>query len=167
MNIEYFDFEEDFVENNIRCIPMIIRFKMDKAGIKLQLKEWSKFSVEERIALSKMPCDSEEEVKEYNDYLAGLVKDHTCNAATNMVVDPQPAWDNTHFVPIEITEKMDEFSLLISKQQWKTLTQLQRFALLKLSRPGHESKNFIRAVKEFGLIPGEQKKDTKFLSRQQ
>ena len=61
---------------------------------------------------------------------------------------------------------MNEFGLIISKQQWKTLTQLQRFALLKLSRPGHESKNFIRAVKEFGLIPGEQKKDTKFLSRQ-
>ena len=63
MNIEYFDFEEDFVEKNIRCIPMIVRFKMDKAGIKLKLTEWSKFSVEERIELSKRPCDSEEESK--------------------------------------------------------------------------------------------------------
>ena len=39
--IEYFNFEEDFVEKNIRCIPMIVRFKMDKAGIKLKLAEWS------------------------------------------------------------------------------------------------------------------------------
>ena len=41
--IEYFDFEEDFVEKNIRCIPMIVRFKMDEAGIKLKLSEWSRF----------------------------------------------------------------------------------------------------------------------------
>ncbi len=35
--IEYFHFEEEFMENNMRCIPMIIRFKMDMAGIKLKL----------------------------------------------------------------------------------------------------------------------------------
>ena len=67
---------------------------------------------------------------------------------------------------IEITEKMNEFGLLISIQQWKTLTHLQRFALLKLSRPGHESKNFPKAMKEFGLIQGEQKVNTEFLSPQ-
>ena len=32
------------MENNMRCIPMIIRFKMDMAGIKLKLSEWKKFS---------------------------------------------------------------------------------------------------------------------------
>ncbi|WP_353849846.1 nitrate reductase associated protein, partial [Hydrotalea sp.] len=31
--IEYFQFEEDFVEENVRCIPMIVRFKMDAVGI--------------------------------------------------------------------------------------------------------------------------------------
>ena len=35
--IEYFQFEEEYMENNMRCIPMIIRFKMDLAGIKLKL----------------------------------------------------------------------------------------------------------------------------------
>jgi len=33
--IEYFKFEEDFIEEDVRCIPMIVRFKMDLAGIKL------------------------------------------------------------------------------------------------------------------------------------
>jgi len=44
--IEYFRFEEEFMENNMRCIPMVIRFKMDIAGIKLKLSEWKKFSPE-------------------------------------------------------------------------------------------------------------------------
>ena len=36
---EGFVFEEDFVEENVRCIPMTVRFKMDAAGIKLKLAE--------------------------------------------------------------------------------------------------------------------------------
>jgi hypothetical protein len=40
----------------------------------------------------------------------------------------------------------------ISTDQWKSLSALQRFALLKLYRPGHENKNFKKALKEFGLI---------------
>ena len=166
MNIEYFDFEEDFVENNIRCIPMVIRLKMDKAGIKLKLKEWSKFSMEERIGLSIMPCDSKAEVKQYNEHLVELIKRHTGNAPTSLGIDQQPTWDNTSSVPVEITERMKEFDLIISIEQWKKLTQLQRFALSKLTRPGHESKNFIRAVKEFGLMAGEQKTEADFSSRQ-
>ena len=166
MNIEYFDFEEDFVENNIRCIPMVIRLKMDKAGIKLKLKEWSKFSMEERIGLSTMPCNSKTEVKRYNDQLVELIKRHTGNAPTILGIDQQPTWDNRSSVPVEITEKMKEFDLVISIEQWKKLTQLQRFALFKLTRPGHESKNFIRAVKEFGLMAGEQKTESDFSSRQ-
>ena len=63
VGIEYFNFEEDFVEKNIRCIPMIVRFKMDKAGIKLKLAEWSKFNAGERIELAVKPCRHENEVK--------------------------------------------------------------------------------------------------------
>ena len=164
-NIEYFGFENDFVESNIRCIPMIVRFKMDKAGIKLKLKEWSKFSEMERVALSKMPCDRGEEVKEYYQYLAGLIKNHTDNPPTKLEVEHKPAWGNTYTVPVAIAEKMDEIGLSVSVQQWMALTQLQRFALVKLSRPGHESKNFPRAVEEFGLLPRDQKIETDIKSR--
>ena len=164
-DIEYFDFEEDFVENNVRCIPMIVRFKMDRAGIKLQLREWSKFSENEKIELSKMKCDRQAEVKKYYDHLAELIKNHTGNDATNLEIAQQPEWDNLGSVPVAIIERMNEIGLNISMQQWKTLTQLQRFALTKLSRPGHESRNFTRAVKEFDLIPDGQKIETEFLSR--
>ena len=57
--IEYFNFEEDFVEENVRCIPMIVRFKMDKAGIKLKLAEWSKFKTEEKIELAVKNCNTD------------------------------------------------------------------------------------------------------------
>jgi len=164
-DIEYFAFEQDFVEKNIRCIPMIVRFKMDKTGIKLQLKEWNKFSETERIELATMPCDHGEQLKDYHKFLERLIKNHTGNAATNMEVDQRPGWDNIFTVPVTIAERMNEFGLAISAQQWKALTQLQRFALMKLSRPGHESKNFPVALKEFGLMSRDQKIEKGIISR--
>lgn len=150
--IEYFDFEEDFVEENVRCIPMIVRFKMDAAGIKLKLAEWSKFGVEERIALAVNPAATNAEAQQYHDYLAALIKKYTDAAATAMTVDTRPAWSVLDAIPVMLQDKAAEMGWHISIAQWQQLSNLQRFALLKLCRPGHENKNFPKAMKEFGLI---------------
>ena len=59
----YFKFEGDFVEENIRCIPMCVRFKLDACGIKLQLREWSKMSIIERNSLAEMPCITDKDIR--------------------------------------------------------------------------------------------------------
>lgn len=151
-DIEYFDFEDDFVEKNIRCIPMIVRFKMDKAGIKLKLSEWSKFSIEQRTGLAKKACNNDEEAKEFNRHLTALIKEHTGSEATGLEIDQNPVWSNMDSVPTTVNEKAKEFGISISTEHWRRLTDLQRFALTKLSRPSHESKNFIKAIKEFRLV---------------
>jgi len=150
--IEYFLFEEEFVEENIRCIPMIVRFKMDKAGIKLKLAEWSKFSVEERIELAKKECSNKVEAKQYYNYLRNLIEKYTAKPATALEVEENPAWANINSVPEMLNDKLNEFGWQVSTEQWKGLTNLQRFALLKLCREGHENKNFPKAMKEFKLI---------------
>lgn len=150
--IEYFDFEEDFVEENVRCIPMIVRFKMDAAGIKLKLAEWSKFKVDERIALAVNPAATKNEAEEYNHYLSGLIKKYTKADATVLALEEQPAWSVLNSIPKMLQDKAKECGWEISITQWQQLTNLQRFALLKLCRPGHENKNFPKAMKEFGLI---------------
>ena len=149
--IEYFDFEEDFIEENVRCIPMIVRFKMDAAGIKLKLAEWSKFSRDERIQLAVMPAATTAEAASYNRYLSALVEKYTGTKATALTIDTNPAWANLHEVSEMLAEKAKEFDLVITPEKWQSLTNLQRFTLLKLCRPGHENKNFPKAIKEFGL----------------
>lgn len=37
----FFAFESDFVDS-LRCIPMVVRYKLDTCGIKLKLPEWVK-----------------------------------------------------------------------------------------------------------------------------
>lgn len=151
-DIEYFNFEEDFVEKNIRCIPMIVRFKMDQAGIKLKLTEWSKFNVVERIELAKKDCSNENEIKLYNQYLVNLIINYTGKPATSLQIDDSPAWTNTSIVPEILLEKLRGYGWQLSTKQWKDLSKLQRFALLKLCKDGHENKNFPKAMKEFKLV---------------
>lgn len=153
-DVEYFLFEEDFVERNMRCIPLIVRFKMDRVGIKLRLSEWSKFSVEERIELAKRSCDSEEEAALYRSYLAGLVSHLTGKEPSALVIDENPEWDNLYSVPGVLNKKLAGFGWRISDEKWKGLSRLQRFALLKLCKEGHENKNLPKAMKEFGLVEG-------------
>jgi hypothetical protein len=88
----------------------------------------------------------------YNEYLSILVEKYTGNPATEILVEQNPAWADRNTVPAMINAKAKEFNWSISKEQWKGLTDLQRFALLKLCRPGHENRNFPKAMKEFGLV---------------
>lgn len=148
----YFRFEEDFVEDNVRCIPMIVRFKLDACGIKLKLSEWSKMTVDERENLATMPCDSFEEILDYRFYLKELIFKRTGAEATELPVLVNPAWARLDEIPFPLQEKLREFEWSISLKQWKNLSDLQRFALLKLSYPSHENRNFPRAMKEFNLV---------------
>ncbi len=147
-----FLFEEDFIEDNVRCIPMVVRFKLDAAGIKLKLAEWSKFSVEERNQLAVQPCVTGKEIAVYKNYLERLVKTRSGNEPTALQPDKNPVWANLEKVDESLLAKAREYDWTITVEQWKQLNNLQRFALLKLYRPGHENKNFPKAMKEFGLV---------------
>jgi hypothetical protein len=151
-NIEYFEFEEDFMEQGIRCIPMIVRFKLDRAGIKLKLHEWAKFSSEEKVRLALLECNEEAERKNYYHFVASLVQYYTNKPATALEVEASPEWNNKIKVPDTLLQKAVEFDKAVTKEQWESLTLLQRFALLKLCRSNHENKNFPIALKEFGII---------------
>src|SRR5688572_8352689 len=148
----FFEFEGDFIEANIRCIPMIVRFKLDACGIKLKLAEWSKMTPEQRAHLAYSPCDAPEDVARYRAQLSILIRVQTGGTPTLIPVPDDPAWSRQDEIPYTIMEKSKEFACSISLLQWQKLTDLQRFALVKLSYSGHENENFPRALREFGLF---------------
>lgn len=151
MKSTFFKFEEDFVEANIRCIPMIVRFKLDACGIKLKLAEWSRMTPCEREHLAASPSETLHQIAQYRKDLIRLIFDRTGNPATELPIFQNSAWARIDEIPHPIKEKLQEHSWSVSLQQWQGLTDLQRFALLKLSYPGHENKNFPKAMVEFGL----------------
>lgn len=152
LEVEYFQFEQDFMEDNIRCIPMIVRFKLDVCGIKLKLKEWSKLTTDEREQLALRPTETIHEINSYSRYLENLIQKHTGEKATHLSSDKlNSSWSFTDQLPIELQTKLTEVKMKLTVEQWNALSILKRFALIKLTRPGHENKNFPIAMKEFGL----------------
>ncbi|MGB3638516.1 MAG: nitrate reductase associated protein [Rivularia sp. (in: cyanobacteria)] len=147
---DFFKFEADFVDS-LRCIPMQVRFKLDNCGVKLKLSHWHQFTEQERQTLVEKPCTSNQECQNYREYLQNLIIDKTGTAASELLVEDNPPWMNEKEIPETIQTKAAECGVNIAVEEWKKLTPLQRFALIKLSRPSHENKNFYPAVQEFGL----------------
>lgn len=147
----FFKFEADFVDS-LRCIPMQVRMKLDTCGVKLKLTHWHQFTQQERQFLVEMPCTTVEEIETYQQYLQQLVMEHTGTPASELPIDVHPAWMDATTIPPSIQEKAQELGVGLTSEQWAALTPAQRFALIKLSRPSHENKNFLPALKEFQLI---------------
>jgi hypothetical protein len=148
---DLFGFESDFVDS-LRCIPMAVRLRLDVTGVKLKLNEWSKLDQSQRHALVSLPFSSPPEIRAYRDTLFGMVA-KACGSPPSMLAEmPDPIW-NSQDVPDQVQAQAQAYGLLIPAEAWSSLTLLQRFALVKLSRPGHENRNFMPALEEFGILP--------------
>ncbi|MBW8887127.1 MAG: nitrate reductase associated protein [Fibrobacteres bacterium] len=151
MDTQFFGFESDFVDS-MRCIPMAARLRLDRTGVKLKLNEWSKLAPELRMALAQSPCGSPAEREQWKNFLLGLVE-QTSGSAPSLLPEPvEEAWEDRGTVPAQVSAQARSLGLALDSAAWAALTPLQRFALVKLSRPGHENRNFRPAMQEFGLI---------------
>jgi hypothetical protein len=146
----FFQFESDFVES-LRCIPMAVRYKLDTCGIKLKLEQWNRFSEEDRQLLVVGACDTSEETAFYRQALSDLIWQRTQTVASDLPVEAHPDWMEEGHIPLSVLEKAESIGVSLNVEQWRSLTPLQRFALIKLSRSSHENRNFGPALKEFQI----------------
>lgn len=147
-----FQFELDFADT-LHCVPMGVRMKLDTCGIKLSLAQWNQLDRAERQQLMEQPCDSPDTVVAYRDTLAALIAHHGSGPLKTLDMDPHPPWMQADTIPPAIQQRAEELHCPVTLPQWQALSPLQRFALIKLSRPSHENHNFLPALQEFGLCP--------------
>jgi hypothetical protein len=147
----YFQFEADFV-GTLQCIPMSVRMKLDNCGVKLKLAHWNQFSQAERETLVNLPCTTPNQCQTYRKWLQNLIIAKTGQAAKELAIESNPLWLNETTIPDSVQTKAQEHHVSLSLEQWSNLSPAQRFALIKLSRPSHENKNFIPALQEFGIL---------------
>ncbi|HEY6395351.1 MAG TPA: nitrate reductase associated protein, partial [Candidatus Binataceae bacterium] len=55
-----FQFENE-MSQSLACVPMPVRRKLDRIGLKVGLKQWQALSHAERAAICHLPADSAEE----------------------------------------------------------------------------------------------------------
>lgn len=146
-----FDFESDFA-GSLHCIPMAVRLKLDNIGVKVSLKQWNKLARDERDQLLVRPCDTLTDRRAYHDYLAAAIEARTGDRASELAVAEHPEWLEESRIPLQVSDYFAaEGRSPLTLPQWAGLVPLQRYVLIKLTRPGHRNENFLPALREFGL----------------
>lgn len=141
-----FAFEHDFV-GTWRCIPLCVRRKLDLIGLKLKLNHWLAMSQEQR-----------QQLVDWDDQPQALaaMAEH-CRSLTRAMADGEakalpPACEEPWQIPTAVAEQVAEAAQVrqvsLSLAQWHKLNELERFALCKLARPGHDHHNLEAAFSE-------------------
>jgi hypothetical protein len=131
---------------------MVVRYKLDSCGVKLKLEHWNKFPRDVRQQLVENPMNTPEETTFYRDLLYKFAEQYSDIPLKDLPIDDSPPWLNSTELPNIVQQKAEEQGVNITLKDWENLTPLQRFVLLKLSRPSHENKNFLPALREFYIL---------------
>ena len=141
-----FDFEQDFV-GNWRCIPLCVRRKLDLSGVKLKLSHWLAMQHEQR-----------QQLVDWDDRSQALtaLAEH-CRALTRGMADGEAGtcpkacnepWQIRSAVAERVAAAAAIRGIELSLTRWQQLNELERFALCKLARPGHDHHNLEAAFSE-------------------
>jgi len=150
LHCDCFAFEADFTAD-LRCIPMAVRRKLDLAGIKLKLMHWSELAAAERQHLLAWD-DSPEAVADLREHLLTRTRQLPAGQAGTLPLPADEPWQQGQDWPERVLTSCRQLGLAPDPAGWSRLSELQRFALVKLSHPGHEHRNLPRALAEFNLV---------------
>jgi hypothetical protein len=141
-----FAFERDFI-GGWRCIPLCLRRKLDLAGIKLRLNHWLALPEQERqqlVAWDDSPAALEAMAVFLLERTAGMAD----GGVRPLAVPTAEPWQPSGSPPAELCESAASLGHPLLPHQWDGLSELERFALCKLARPGHDHHNLEAALVE-------------------
>jgi hypothetical protein len=150
-----FKFEESLY-SKLPSIPMSTRYKLDRVGLRLGVKSWNRFSIEEKNVLCHLSVRSQGELECYKEYLLYLLQ--RLKEKTEWL-DPEAAkrersqWENLTRIPETVYLKALSLNSLLSPVEWIRLDDLERYALFRLSAEKYNEPQFVKALEEFlGVI---------------
>jgi hypothetical protein len=146
-----FSFEQDFL-GSWRCIPLCVRRKLDLIGLKLKLSHWLAMSQPEREEIVRWPDEPQSlnALRAHLQRLTAAMSDGEAKPLPPAVAEP---WQQTDVLPEEVLRAAVQRGVSLSVRQWALLAELERFALCKLARPGHDHHNLEAAFSEVLLQP--------------
>jgi hypothetical protein len=145
-----FTFEADFA-GDLRCLPMAVRRKLDLAGVKLKLVHWHGLTGEERQRLLAWPDDAGS-LATMRTWLLERSRSLPQGPAGLLAPAVDESWQQQASLPEPLAASCRQLGLSLRSDGWTCLDELQRFALVKLSHPGHEHRNLARALQEFNVL---------------
>ncbi|HVO92580.1 MAG TPA: nitrate reductase associated protein [Terriglobales bacterium] len=141
-----FRYESEYYPSLSR-LPLDVRRKLDIVGIKISLKDWLAFSLEERIALCHLPVEQADEQQAFHAYLDFLSRKYLGGPAKKTEPLSVALW-NTASVPEPVVSKSAESNAVVTAQEWAQWQTQDRYALFKTATSTSQPEAFAQVVDE-------------------
>lgn len=142
------------VHQELDCVPLCPRRKLDLAGLKLSLAGWQAMTRAERLALCHLPVESPEDLETYREVLRGFAA--RAGTALSPLQDPDATgriW-NAPEIPALLAGRLGALGVKLDAASWRALDEESRYALCKLAVPKRNPLKLHAACVELGLLPG-------------
>ena len=127
-------------------VPLHVRMKLDTAGIKLSLRQWLDFSLEERNVLCHLPVEHREELEAFSGYLGFLCRKYDGKEAQAMPAESSRPWEDLGRLPERIAQKSQEQGPPVSLEEWRNWQPAERYALYKTAVSESEPEKFFAVL---------------------
>ncbi len=124
-----YDYEAEYYPS-LKRLPLDLRRKLDILGIKISLKDWLSFSLEERMALCHLPCELEDERRVFTAYLDFLAARYLGKLTEKIAPTDQSLWSELE-VPPAVAERSALLGREVKSSEWHQWPAHHRYALYK------------------------------------
>jgi hypothetical protein len=148
--IRKFKFEDEMHES-LQCVPMAVRRKLDRVGLKIGLEQWKSLDRGERLAICHLPVDSAEECDGLSVFIREAIKRRFGVEPKSLTDTQRAAADPPTSPPARAVAHARAVGFDLNAASWSRLDADERFALLKLGDAETPSHNLGAALKEFSV----------------
>lgn len=146
--IRKFKFEAE-IYRALDRIPLAVRRKCDRVGIKLALEEWQALALGERLALCHLPAESSEEQEAFDVFTREAVHRHCGAEPARLSEDKRAVAEPPSEPPAQLIAHAKAEGFAIGRAEWRRLDADERYALVKLGGSAKPSHDLRAALEEF------------------
>jgi hypothetical protein len=145
--IRRFNFEDE-VHHSLACVPIAVRRKLDRVGVKVSLEQWQALAQHERLAICHLPTDSDEERKTVTTFVEESVKARAGTMTKALSEEVKLSAEPPMAPPPRLIENARAVGVALNQPVWDRLDADARYALIKLGGGAEQSHNFAAALRE-------------------
>ena len=141
-----FQYESEYYPTLSR-LPLDVRRKLDLIGLKISLKDWLAFSLEERTVLCHLPTESTDEQRAFQAFLNFLSRKYLGRPVQTAEPVTATLW-NAATVPELVVLTSANANAAVALEEWAQWHDHDRYALYKTAMSAKQPEAFAQVLDE-------------------
>jgi hypothetical protein len=139
----FFDEDEGL---SLEYMPLTMRYRLDRAGVKLSLKAWQALPYETRRALCEHPVDTEALRETLRTRCVAIGEQTGVPATFIQPAEDPPPW-RTHGACDRVLTRAEATGTSFARAQWEALSDEHAYILWRLADPAKDGARFVAALR--------------------